>query len=137
MNVYLHIENFDIKNVFYNKAIDNKIKYYNHFYRILYNNEKYTIKNLLFEIPYYYFNIIENKVILCDYIIDKIIDIERQILDNINIIFNKKIELSISEEYKNKKYICNSENIHNIILRISGIWESYQQIGLSYKLIIE
>lgn len=137
MNLYLHIEHFDIKNIFYNKAIDNKIKYYNHFYRILYNNEKYTIKNLLFEIPYQYFNIIENKLFLSDYIIDKIIVIERQILDNINIMFNKKIELSIGEEYKNKKYICNRENIKNIILRISGIWESYQQIGLSYKLIIE
>jgi len=137
MNLYLDIEHFDIKNVFYNKAIDNKIKYYNYFYRILYNDKKYTIKNLLFEISSNNFDIIENKVILSYYIIDKIIDIEKKILHNINMIFNKKIELSIGSEYKNKIYIHNQPKLNNIILRISGIWESYQQIGLSYKIIIE
>lgn len=137
MNLYILFYLFDIKKVFYNKAIENKIKYYNYFYKLLYNESKYTIQSLLLWIPNDYIILEEdNHIHINDYGMQKIIQIEESILNNINIVLNKKIELSIYNECRKKKYLLEN-NQCNLILRISGIWESYDKIGITYKFILQ
>lgn len=137
MNLYILFYLFDIKKVFYNKPIENKIKYYNHFYKLLYNESKYTIQSLLLWIPNDYI-ILEhdNHILINEYGMKKIVQIEESILNNINIVLNKKIELSIYNECRKKKYLLEN-NQCNLILRISGIWESYDKIGITYKFILQ
>lgn len=137
MNLYILFYLFDIKKVFYNKAIENKIKYYNYFYKLLYNESKYTIQSLLLWIPNDYIILDQdNHIHINDYGMQKIIQIEESILNNINIVLNKKIELSIYNECRKKKYLLEN-NQCNLILRISGIWESYDKIGITYKFILQ
>lgn len=137
MNLYILFYLFDIKKVFYNKPIENKIKYYNHFYKILYNESKYTIQSLLLWIPNDYIILEQdNHILINDHGMKKIVQIEESILNNINIILNKKIELSIYNECRKKKYLLEN-NQCNLILRISGIWESYDKIGITYKFILQ
>ena len=71
-----------------------------------------------------------------DYLEKKIVQIEESILNNISIVLNKKIELSIYNECRKKKYLLEN-NQCNLILRISGIWESYDKIGITYKFILQ
>jgi hypothetical protein len=137
MNLYILFYLFDIKKVFYNKPIENKIKYYNHFYKLLYNESKYTIQSLLLWIPNDYIILEQdNHILINDHGMKKIVQIEESILNNINIVLNKKIELSIYNECRKKKYLLEN-NQCNLILRISGIWESYDKIGITYKFILQ
>ena len=137
MNLYILFYLFDIKKVFYNKPIENKIKYYNHFYKLLYNESKYTIQSLLLWIPNDYIILEQdNHILINDHGMKKIVQIEESILNNINIVLNKKIELSIYNECRKKKYLLEN-NQCNLILRISGVWESYDKIGITYKFILQ
>lgn len=137
MNLYILFYLFDIKKVFYNKPIENKIKYYNHFYKLLYNESKYTIQSLLLWIPNDYIILDhDNYIHINDHGMKKIVQIEESILNNINIMLNKKIELSIYNECCKKKHLLEN-NQCNLILRISGIWESYDKIGITYKFILQ
>tara|TARA_B110000114_G_scaffold184714_2_gene229173 strand:+ start:1534 stop:1947 length:414 start_codon:yes stop_codon:yes gene_type:complete len=137
MNLYILFYLFDIKKVFYNKSIENKIKYYNYFYKLQYNEDKYTIQNLLLCIPNDYIIYESNKMTINEYGLNKLSEIEESILNNINIILNKKIELSIYNECRKKKYFMGIKRESNMILRISGIWESYDKIGITYKFILQ
>lgn len=137
MNLYILFYLFDIKKVFYNKPTENKIKYYNNFYKLLYNESKYTIQSLLLWIPNDYIILDQdNYIYINDNGMKKIIQIEESILNNINIIINKKIELSIYNECRKKKHLLENGQ-SNLILRISGIWESYDKIGITYKFILQ
>ena len=137
MNLYILFYLFDIKKVFYNKPIENKIKYYNNFYKLLYNESKYTIQSLLLWIPNDYIILDEDNYIhINEYGMKKMVQIEESILNNINLILNKKIELSIYNECRKKKHLLENGQC-NLILRISGIWESYDKIGITYKFILQ
>jgi hypothetical protein len=137
MNLYILFYLFDIKKVFYNKPIENKIKYYNNFYKLLYNESKYTIQSLLLWIPNDYIILDQDNYIhINEYGMKKMVQIEESILNNINLILNKKIELSIYNECRKKKHLLENGQC-NLILRISGIWESYDKIGITYKFILQ
>jgi hypothetical protein len=138
MNVIIPYSIFDVKKIVFQKPTPNKIPYYNSFYRLLYNEEHYTLQNILIEIPpgYIITNYKTNKITISNSFLYSLSNIEQSILKNINHITNKKIERLLYNDCMYRRYIANlNEPEHPIWLRLSGIWESNDKIGMTYKFI--
>jgi len=140
MNIVIPYNIFEIKKIFFQKPVDNKIKYYNYFYRILYNEIYYTIQNIIISIPLTH--VITNysnkiyKISFNNSLLYSLFYIEYEILKHINLITNKKIERLLYNDCTYKRYILYlNKPINQILLRISGIWESKDKIGITYKFI--
>lgn len=140
MNVIVPYNIFEIKKILFQKPVENKIKYYNSFYRILYNETYFTIQNVIISIPMSY--IITNyknnfyKISFNNALLYSLFYIEYEILKKINLITNKKIERLLYNDCIYKRYILHlNKPSTQILLRISGIWESNDKIGITYKFI--
>jgi len=140
MNIVIPYNIFEIKKIFFQKPVDNKIKYYNYFYRILYNETYYTIQNIIISIPLTH--VITNysnkiyKISFNNSLLYSLFYIEYEILKHINLITNKKIERLLYNDCTYKRYILYlNKPINQILLRIAGIWESKDKIGITYKFI--
>ena len=141
MNLCLEIDNIDIKDVAFYKPIQNKIAHYKNFYKILYNIEMFTLNTLIIQVDVRELQIVkENNIYKVSFSIDpvfleKLKLFETKLLDNFNHITNKKIMYSFNKFIN--KLIYNTTNPNtNIVLRISGIWESDTQIGITNKLTV-
>ena len=145
MNLVKTIEQYDDLFTYYCDPIKNNIMNNGYFIRIIYSNSLFSLNgiNLLIsfnELIYekYYnkykcnFNILEhNKMI------ESIKSIECNLLKNANIV-NKHPQNKIYEQLKSgyiKIFADNIENINNnlFMLKISGIWVTETQYGLTYK----
>lgn len=150
------INNIDINNIIINEPIKNSILQYSNFYKLSYSNDIITFNGIFININLN--NIIkdnENSRIILNYndnieIINKITQLEIDILNLLNI-KNKIKQYKISEILKsyNFKYSSNEQNIdlknnhffnnqkiNNLfIIKISGIWETKEKYGITFKLI--
>jgi len=141
MNLCLDIDNIDIKEVAFYKPIQNKIAHYKNFYKILYNIEMFTLNTLIVQVDVRDLQVIkENNIYKVSFIIDpvfleKLKLFETKLLDNFNHITNKKIMYSFNK-FINKLIYNTTNPTTNIVLRISGIWESDTQIGITNKLTV-
>jgi hypothetical protein len=141
MNLCLDIDNIDIKEVAFYKPIQNKIAHYKNFYKILYNIEIFTLNTLIVQVDVRDLQVIkENNIYKVSFIIDpvfleKLKLFETKLLDNFNHITNKKIMYSFNK-FINKLIYNTTNPTTNIVLRISGIWESDTQIGITNKLTV-
>lgn len=140
MNIIIPYHLFEIKKIIFQKPVENKIKYYNYFYRIIYNEKYYTIQNIIISIPLTH--IVTNynnkiyKITFNNSLLYSLFYIEYEILKKINLITNKKIERLLYNDCIYKRYILHlNKPVHKILLRISGIWESKDKIGITYKFI--
>jgi len=147
-----NIENINTNHIIICDPIKNSVMQYSNFYKIVYSNELISLNGLyiLFKLH----NINQNKEkILFNYSdnkthIDKISDIENYIL---NLIYSNKNKVyKISELLNNGfiKYCYNDSSINNInynnnkysnkslILKISGLWETKENIGVTFKIIL-
>ena len=144
MNLVKNIEQYDENSIFFCEPIKNNIMNDGNFIRILYSNRNLVLNgiyiHLLFNdltIEKHYnkykciFNTNNYKKIITD-----IKTIEENILTKINII-NKTPQFKIYEQLNNGniKIFCDSvpKNNSSFILKISGIWETSDQYGLTYK----
>jgi len=99
MNLFIPYNIFEINKIVFQKPVENKIKYYNHFYRILYNEAYYTIQNVIISIPESH--IITNyhnktyKISFNNDLLYSLFYIEYELLKKINLITNKKIRTFI------------------------------------------
>lgn len=116
-----------IKNTLINQGLFHKILYSNHLFtsngiyiKITLNNINYLNGRLLY-------NLEDNSTTL-----NKIVSIENYILDKLD--SDKKIYHKIYDQIKNGN-IKTSNNNSNLVLKISGIWENENSIGISYKII--
>lgn len=146
MNIIKSINQFEIDNVYFTEPIKNNIINDSSFVRILYSTNTFVlngiyllvnINNLLFE---KYFNkykciydINSNKDI-----IDKIRCIELDIIKKAEcFIKNKKGQPKIYDQISLGNLKIFSDNIdkfsNNFVLKISGIWETDDHFGLTYK----
>ena len=151
MNICENINSFNINYIFYLDPIKNTVIENSNFIRILYSNDILTLNGIYILLDFidiirvthnnrikYSLNIDTNNKI-----INFIKNLEKQILDNCNI-KNKNQSTKLGELLANG-YIKNinipfyqSENndLHNqFILKISGIWESEIEYGLTYKIL--
>lgn len=142
MNVYIN-EKYNLKNVIFQKPIQNKMEMYKNFYKIIYTHPKYTLNYLLIPLKVSSYNIeiyngkyrlIVNKN---DPIFSEIFEIEKNILTSLNMITNKKVKYQCIFDLRNKKHLFifhHIPNLNNLCLKISGIWEDEHNIGIIYKL---
>jgi hypothetical protein len=140
MNICLDIDNVDVNNISFYKPIQNKIAHYTNFYKILYNIEIFTLNTLIINIETNDMNIVkENNIYKVSFTInpvflEKLKLFETGMLDHFNLM-KKKIIYSYNK-FSTRLVYNTTSSVTNIVLRISGIWESDNQIGITSKLTI-
>jgi hypothetical protein len=147
MNFVKKINQYNNEHVYFCEPIKNNIMNEGNFIRILYSTHNIIFNGIYLLLSFtdinvekYYnkyrcsFNIYTNKEM-----IDSIKEIEVSILEKINI-KNKTPQYKIYDQFKcgniklfNDNMIKNNNN--NFILKISGIWETQNNYGLTYKFI--
>ena len=149
MNLVLDINNIDIINVSFLEKKDNTIVE-GIFSKIIYTDEFVTLNGIFIDFPleivhtdkminknYLFFTLQSNYNI-----ISKIQELETKLIDCYNIeknickknVFNLYNQL-ISGKIKIYNNAYNSKNNH-IVLKISGLWETTNEIGITYKFIL-
>ena len=145
MNIVKNIDQYNEDNIFFCEPIKNNIMNEGIFIRILYSSHNFILNGVYLFIQFndiicekYFnkykciFNINSHKEV-----INKIKEIEENILIKINL-KNKIPQYKIYDQLKNGNIkIFNEINKSNcyFILKISGIWETQTNYGLTYKFI--
>lgn len=150
MNVLLHPEMYNINYVYFNDSIKNTVIENSNFIKIMFSNEDLYLNGIYLSIPLHniilekYYNkhkcIIDTE--LNKNILNFLFKLENNILDKYD---NKKIKkLIITNQLKqgNIKLFIENNKIEtryskvDFVLKISGIWERDNEIGLTYKFIM-
>ena len=146
MNIIKKINQFDIDNVYFCDPIKNNIMNDSLFIRILYSNNLFMLNGVYLLITFHNLNIEKyyNKyrcnfdVTLHKDLIEQIKMIEEHILCK-NKMKEKIPIFKIFEHVKNGNIKIFSDNIETInnqfLLKISGMWETDTNYGLTYKFI--
>ena len=126
MNLCLEIDKFRLYEIYFHESIKNTVLLNSNFIRILNCNEIFTMNGIYFIFNLDNENVINNQI-------DKLINIEKEILNyyNKNTIHKQKIREQLIFYLKKIK---NSE-IKKFIIKISGIWENSNYIGITNKFI--
>jgi hypothetical protein len=144
MNIYHTINNIDINSITICNPIANKFSNYDKFYKILYNLNGMTMNSIFLLIDVESLHVVEEHkkyrvtFNIDDTTIEKIKRLEMSLLERVNQLLQKDIVLNCNYNLLNNKYIYSVNNVSKknkkIYIRISGIWESNNQIGLTTKM---
>jgi hypothetical protein len=149
-----NLEDLNYEYIIINEPIKNSAVQYNYFYKLLYSTPIVSLTSIfvIFELNNLYFEndkIKFDKSPLNNSVFNKLIELEEHVL---NLVRDAKIKLfKLKELYENQyfKYSLSddNENLNNynhvneiynnktFIIKISGIWESKESIGLTFKFI--
>ena len=147
MNIAIPINEYNNNNNYlFLEPIENTIIKDSIFHRIILSNDKISTNNIIIHILFRsiliekYYNKFKCYINSDNEYYDKIINIEKKILENINIskkqvkynikdqLNNGSIRIFSNKELENKEY----ENFQ-IALKISGIWETDDEYGITFK----
>lgn len=144
MNIYHTINNIDVNKITICNPTANKFSNYDKFYKILYNINGMTMNSIFLLVDIESLNVVEEHkkykatFNIDDSIIEKIKRLEISILEKANYLLQKDIILNCNYNLLNNKFIYSTNAISKknkkIYIRISGIWESNNQIGLTTKM---
>ena len=135
----------DIKchHLIFKLPIKNQNSKYKYYYNLLYSNSDIHLKYILMKVTFHqsyvdtYDSFYKMKVSKKDPVFKKIQDLEIMILTCLNQHVHKKLSTSLYNELimKDLMYVSPQTN-HNqtLHLKISGIWEDEEHIGLVYKM---
>ena len=146
-------EQFKIHYILFTDKVDNKVINNSDFYRIMYSDEisVMTGLNIFFSLSNInierYFQKVKCSILDSNNtkIINALKEIEELILKKFNILnTNKKCILNIASQLKNNyikiytnKYISYGKKTNlNLLLKISGIWESENEYGITFRFFI-
>ena len=146
MNLVKKIEQYNENNIFFCEPVTNNVINDGKFIKILYSTHNFTLNgvyllvtlsNIKYEKHYikykYTFDVDNNKDILA-----KLKVIEESLLDKYKIT-NKIPQFKIYEQLQSGyiKIFCDLDNTSScsFILKISGIWETQHNYGITYKFI--
>jgi hypothetical protein len=146
MNIVKKIEQYDKNNIFFCEPIKNNVMSEGNFIRIIYSTRYVSFNGIYLIITLnditcekYYskykcsFNVASHKDI-----INNIKIIEEDLLKKYEF-FNKIPQYKIFEQLKNGNFKIftdvGNKGICSFILKISGIWETHSNYGLTYKFI--
>lgn len=124
------------KNIFIMQPIKNTMINQGLFHKLLYSNHIFTSNGLYININFMntkwingrlYYDISTNSDLL-----NRVAEIEKYILEKVSIC--KKYHYKIYDQIKNGNLKKNNAN-SNIVLKISGVWENDNSIGISFKII--
>lgn len=147
MNIVIDIDKIKNYNVFYDDKIENTVIDNSFFMRINYSNNIFILNGIFLKVDLMikhtekYFNKFKY---MYDYypnsnIINKLINLEKNLLNNS--LFNNLIKsYKLSDQLNNlniRTFDNNNQkvgsNIHEFILKISGIWLTETHCGLTFK----
>ena len=151
-----NLKSFDYNAIIINEPIKNSVLQYNYFYKLLYSTNIVVLTSIfvLFELGNVIFEndkALFNKNTVNDSVFNKLNHLEEYLLNLINnsktksykfkeFHENQYFKYSLSDDidkFNNYKYVdildCKNSKF---ILKISGIWESKDNIGLTFKIII-
>jgi len=146
MNIVIRIDQYDDKSIYFCEPIKNNIMNDGNFIRILYTNPQVTLNGVYLFIKlndvvcekYYNKYKCNFDVVNHSDIIDNLKVIEENILKKIDI-KEKTPQFKIYEQIKNGNIkIFNdigNKSSSSFILKISGIWETLSNFGLTYKFV--
>ena len=153
MNIALNIDDFHLNNIYFNEPVENTIIEDSKFIKLIYSNDDVVLnglflflnikpiqKEVYFKKIKYFFDLNNNT-----HKLNKIFQIEESILNLYNNNKNKKTIIkdvlksgilklfpNYDDEINNNKV---TNDVNNFILKISGIWENNEEIGITYKII--
>ena len=146
MNIVIRIDQYDDKCIYFCEPIKNNIMNDGNFIRILYTNPQVTLNGVYIFIKlndivcekYYNKYKCNFDVVSHSDIIDNLKVIEENILKKLDI-KEKTPQFKIYEQIKNGNIkIFNdigNKSSCSFILKISGIWETFSNFGLTYKFV--
>ena len=146
MNIVIRIDQYDDKSIYFCEPIKNNIMNDGNFIRILYTNPQVTLNGVYLFIKlndvvcekYYNKYKCNFDVVSHTNIIDNLKVIEENILKKLDI-KEKTPQFKIYEQIKNGNIkIFNdigNKSSCSFILKISGIWETISNFGLTYKFV--
>ena len=146
MNIVIRIDQYDDKSIYFCEPIKNNIMNDGNFIRILYTNPQVTLNGVYLFIKlndvvcekYYNKYKCNFDVVSHTNIIDNLKVIEENILKKLDI-KEKTPQFKIYEQIKNGNIkIFNdigNKSSSSFILKISGIWETLSNFGLTYKFV--
>jgi hypothetical protein len=139
----INIDNIKEHNIVLKKPIKNQNNNYLNYYKLIYSNNMLNLKYLLLNLQFTKYtilcdmNVYKLVVYEDDPLYDKLHTIERTILNVLNRNLNKKICSQIRSDLLSRDFMykfTHFPNVKQMFLKISGIWESNQEIGIVYKL---
>ena len=148
-----NLQNLNYESIILNEPIKNSAVQYNYFYKLLYSTNIVSLTSifLLFELNNLSFEndkIRFDKTTLNNSVLSKLIELEEHVLNLIidsknklyklkEIYENQFFKYSLSDEYENLNSYSYLKDLNNrtFIIKISGIWESKDSIGLTFKFI--
>jgi len=138
--IILNIDNFDTQNVCFGNLMKNNIINDGNFSHVIYSTNHFTLNTIYLKIPLIMRYVVDSKVKIFfskkdnEEVINKIKYFEEEILKP----FNKINQFKITKYLENETIVVHSnvENDFFIILKISGLWETTTQCGLTFKFII-
>jgi hypothetical protein len=148
MNVIIEKNKFDVNKIIFLDSVKNTVINNGYFYRLLYSDEYFSLNSIYFTLDIktrsidryfnkvkFIFDIQQNEKEI------KIFEkIENDLLKKMNIP-KKKPVFKIKELFRNnffKLFHNSSESIYSnrLLLKVSGIWETSSEYGITYKIII-
>jgi hypothetical protein len=149
MNVVLGLDDIKIHHIHFQESVKNTIIEGSDFIRIIYSNELFSLNGIYIDFELdtthieKYFNkykyVLNNMTERNKSIISRLSQLEKDILDKVNIPGKKTPIYKISEHLHNgniKLFIENNipqAGINKYILKISGIWANETEYGITFK----
>ena len=123
MLILIDIDKLDMSQIYLGDRVINKVNDMNWFQRLGYSTPEYDLTGIYIYVPL--------KSYLYKSRIEQLITVESTILNNINMtsltpVFSMKYELSHKTIF--------IEGISHIIVKISGVWETNDRYGLTFKI---
>ena len=134
MNLVLDITEISDNNIFFYDSVKNTVMNNSSFIRIIYSNSDIILNGIYIKL-----NIDKSELnkIFSNELLNKFDNLEKKILNHYK---NDKLQINKLREqliYNINKInnINVKDSINNYLLKISGIWETDNNIGLTYKFI--
>lgn len=145
MNIAIGLNDFDKNNVFYHKPVKNTVLNHSSFQRINYSNELITLNGVFVRFSlhvtskekYYGKYKCSYDVSKNEYEINKLKKIENEII-RCAMISDREATYKIYEQLKSGNIklfseICDGSLPQDYIIKISGVWKTDEQYGITYK----
>lgn len=137
----LTLDNFDTQNIYFGSPLKNTIINNGRFYHINYSTKHFSLNTIYLKLPLKMSSVYNNNKMKItfkkkenEFIMDNIKSIEEEILKPIK----KSNQFKITQYLENEAIIIHSKPVIDfiLILKISGLWETEDQCGLTFKFII-
>ena len=137
MNLVLEYDDITSNNIFFHESVKNTVMNDSSFIRLLYSNNDIVLNGIFMKLDIYKDKnkVLGNYTKISD-LVENINNLEKLILNHYNPQKLQSNKLKDQLNYHINKINNNTKDvIYSYLLKISGIWETDNTIGLTYKFI--